>query len=512
MKHLRIIGVCLFFLQIFTVTAQDIKVQTSLLDKEVGADASKNLGGDESGFYVASFTSKYKFEVGFNATGTQSALVIQKFSNDLKLLAEKEIVQDDDESLEWPILLGGDLYSISFKLNKKSKTWNVYGQKLETDKLYNSGTPILLYSKKQGEDEFSLALQTALSPDKKSIAFHSFYSPGAGWDYARVLDRYYGGNSTTIAVFGEGMVKNWEKEIVIPYGENKYTTSQVQVDNNGDVYVLGWRFGAEINKMKPSANKAITSLHKITNKGATITELELNIKGVNILDGTMAFDKTGNIMVSGICNSNDEPKEIDAFYAISVDKSTLTIANATSKKFTADLLKRLETNKNANLEFSLDELLLMDNGDFIFLIEEFIYSETQAGGVYSALSLISVGIDANAGITWMNAVPKKQYTILDDYTSYNFMQTRDKIYLFYNGNVKNVNAKSYAELEDYQAKNSAIMMVTISSDGTYKKVVIPAEISTYQLRVTMSQQSTKDKFIFFAKDGKKEYIGAIQFN
>ena len=92
------------------------------------------------------------------------------------------------------------------------------------------------------------------------------------------------------------------------------------------------------------------------------------------------------------------------------------------------------------------------------------------------------------------------------------MQTRDKIYLFYNGNVKNVNAKSYAELEDYQAKNSAIMMVTISSDGTYKKVVILAEISTYQLRVTMSQQSTKDKFIFFAKDGKKEYIGAIQFN
>lgn len=61
MKSYHIIGICLLLLQSFTLVAQDIKIETSLLEDKFSADASKNLGGDETGFYVASFSSKYKF-------------------------------------------------------------------------------------------------------------------------------------------------------------------------------------------------------------------------------------------------------------------------------------------------------------------------------------------------------------------------------------------------------------------------------------------------------------------
>jgi hypothetical protein len=512
MKSYHIIGICLLLLQSFTLVAQDIKIETSLLEDKFSADASKNLGGDETGFYVASFSSKYKFEVGFNATGSQTTLIIQKYSNDLKLLAEKAIPQDDDESLEWPILFNGDVYSISRKYSKKTSSWNVYAQKLEPVKLYNSGAAALLFNVKQEDDQLFLSLQMVESADKKFIAFHAFPMQSLGRDYGDKLGNRFNSNITTIAVFGEGLVKQWEKNVVIPSTDDKYTPTQVSVDNNGDVYILGWRFMEGAKATKPNTIRAITSLHQISNKGAQMKNIDLVQQGVNFLDGLMAFDKAGNIIVSGVCSSADEANEMDAFYAFSVDKASLSITNKSVKNFTQDFLDKIKLDKAFRIKLSLDKLLLMDNGDFIFIIEEFAVSNTQSGTYFSCLTLITLGVDANAEIVWMNAVPKKQFSIEADFTSYNFMQNGDKLYLFYNGNSENLNAKNYRELEDYKIKNSQIMMVTINSDGSYKKVVLPGDISAYHLRVTMSQQSADKKFIFFARDGKKEFIGTIKVN
>lgn len=180
----------LFIVALFNlifVQGQTFKIETKELEEKLKAESSVIIGYEDNAFYVASFYSDYKFEVGLNATGQQRKLLIQKFSNDLKLLAQKEILENDGEDLGFPIYFGNSIYVLSTKLNKKTNTWTVSGQKLDNIKLFTSGSPVILYSIKKEMNETLSGSSHVISPDGKYLAFHSFPTPGPGKDYSELI-------------------------------------------------------------------------------------------------------------------------------------------------------------------------------------------------------------------------------------------------------------------------------------------------------------------------------------
>ena len=499
-------------INLFVVNSQTINIETNELDNKIKVETSKLIGSDDKGFYVASFFTQYKFEVGVNATGEQRVLLIQKFSNDLKLLVEKEVLQDAGETLEWPIYFGNTLYLITTKLNKKTSTWNISGQKLDNTKLFITGSSIPLYSIKKEVREYLTENSYVISPDGNFLAFHAFPSHGLGKDYSDLLNMKNAVSESIVVVYNTNMEKVWEKNIELPYKENKYLPGEVKIDNAGNVYILGLAFLEGYEKMSADEIKTKNMVHVYNNNGTAVKEINLEMQKAKIMGCLMEFDGSGNIVIAGFCNSKGNNDTFDAAFSLSIEKNADAISNESISIFSSEFHASIQPDNKVKRRFTIDHLKQTDDGGMVLLAEEYNVSDGTYTITYNHHSIIAIGIDKEHSISWVNAIPKKQYSILPEFTGYNYFISGKNIYLLYNDNRDNLNIKSFNSLDDYAERKSVIMLVTIDDSGKWKKEFLPAEINTTILRTIMSEQMNKNTFIFFEKDGKNNSVGKMSVN
>lgn len=303
------------------------------------------------------------------------------------------------------------------------------------------------------------------------------------------------------------MEKVWEKSLELPYKENHYQPGSVKIDNNGDIYILGIVISEGNEKKSDITNQTMVRI--LSNKGTETHVLELNTKQVKIAQWVMDFDIAENLVVAGFCYINGNEKST-AVFSIGIDTKNLEVSDINIYNFTSEFYEAIDPVKNYKMRITLNDLVKNDNGGMVLLAEEYTLATVDYNSMHYHHTIIAIGIDDNYAISWANAIPKKQFTILPEFTGYNYFVSGDKLFLLYNDNNENLQAKKFSELKDYAERKSVIMLVTIEKDGKWKKEFLPSDINTTLLMPNMSGQADNKTYIFFEKDGKKNVVGKMQ--
>ena len=343
-------------------------------------------------------------------------------------------------------------------------------------------------------------------------------------------------------VFDNQFNELWTKDIALPYQDKYFSVEEYQVDNDGNVYILGLNY-------KPEYFFTILEYSK---DGEGFQEYPIKPKEKLITDLTFRVDDNGDLVCSGFY-SDYHLNKILGTYFFRLDTKTKEVVNKSLKEFDYGFLtqnlsaKQLEKAKKSRKasqkiglnSFSLDKLVLRSDGGALLIAEQYFVEEIQRptnNGFYSPgyypntfsntysteyyfhyNDIIIVNIQPNGAIEWAARIPKQQISINDDgyYLSYSVSIVRDKIYFIYNDTEDNFNRNERINQTytfEGSAKSSLIAVAEISRDGSVN--IFPlfknrdAAIIT---RPKMCKQIDKKNMIIYGEKGKTYRFGNVEF-
>jgi hypothetical protein len=128
---------------------------------------------------------------------------------------------------------------------------------------------------------------------------------------------------------------------------------------------------------------------------------------------------------------------------------------------------------------------------------------------------MAANINANGVIDWVTAVPKYQHSINDNgfYLSFAPFVYKDKIYLVFNDNKKNLAAKAKKTKYMNNIKQSVVTLATIDATGQVTKTALMRnkDMKHMYVRPKISTQLTADKMILVGEKRSDFKYGIVQF-
>jgi len=184
-------------------------------------------------------------------------------------------------------------------------------------------------------------------------------------------------------------------------------------------------------------------------------------------------------------------------------------------------------------EYDLDRLILRDDGGVVLLAEQYYissYSRSANFGSdpyannrrevvnnYHYNDIIIININPDGNIEWASKIPKQQTTSGDNgyYSSYQPAIIKNKIYLFYNDNPKNLfkaNAKKDKTHPFVINRDGVMVMAVLNLDGNLKKAKLFrfAESEVY-MRPKIALQIAGNELLIYGDRARKMRFGKIVF-
>ncbi len=307
----------------------------------------------------------------------------------------------------------------------------------------------------------------------------------------------------SVAVFDKEWREYWSRDIVLPYSDKVFDVEDYQVDNKGNVYMLGVLYtdGARVRRRGlPTYQYVILAYRKEIDKAE---EYRVMSNEKFITDLTFRITNDGDIICSGFYSNKATYSIKGSYYAkIEQQNRTLEFEKFTPFDFdflTANMTKRqkeraeMATNRNGkrNLpeltEYNLDNLILRNDGGAVLIAEQYFmrefqdYSNTFYGsntGEYSRWTeyyyndIIVVNIKPDGTHQWSARIPKRQVTTNDGgyYSSYAMSITGEKLYFVFNDNEKNYGVDFTSNVANRHSFNGKYSIITLASVGTNGKV------------------------------------------
>lgn len=326
----------------------------------------------------------------------------------------------------------------------------------------------------------------------------------------------------------------WDDKITLPYTDRDFGIMDYDVDNQGNVFVLG---RLKIDKSKRSRREQSSTFKVLTymDEGATFEEHDLGLKNKFISEIDYYIKSNGNLMCSGLYSDESESQAAGAFY-LELESGTFDVVSENLVEFDLDFLtegmsdkqeaktrKRAAKGKSVELvEYDVRNLIDKEDGGLIMVAEQFyirVTSYTDANGRttytyhYYYNDIIVVSFDDDGEIEWSEKIPKYQYTINDNgYKSgFNLVAYDDKLHFFFveNGaNVKDLDFDKRSDRDDYRANH--FVHATIDLDGS--KMV--ESMGTIEKRdftpIPKKFRTSRNGFTTIILEGRKEHkIGKI---
>jgi len=128
-------------------------------------------------------------------------------------------------------------------------------------------------------------------------------------------------NKFTVKILDENFKKVWREKVTLPYDENLYEHRQIEVDNDGNVYILAKIYDRRIReKVRGKANYKYKII--ALREGQERKEYDLYLEDKYITDITFKLDRrTNNIVCSGFYSERNSTGFKGAFF-LAIDKET----------------------------------------------------------------------------------------------------------------------------------------------------------------------------------------------
>jgi len=480
--------------------AQNVQWGSSHTNKN-GEYISKLIAEDANGIYV--------LRKGAQRWGSP-ATIIEHYSPDMKLKYSRKIKEIDKSNVFFQ-----DFFEYNKKLfitftqyRAKEQKHILFYQEVNkhTGELVGNGLSLMTSTSKSNSLQGKFDYQP--SPDSsKAVIFFSeapdVRSSRAGADAAS--------NRFSIKVLDSEFKGVWSEKIVLPYDENLYEHRQIEVDNDGNVYILAKIYDKRIrNKVRGKANYKYKII--ALRDGEERREYDLYLQDKYITDITFKLDRrTNDIICSGFYSERNSEGFKGAFF-LAIDKVTKEVSRTGMKDFSVDFMSNFMRERRAErggevFDFDMRDMVLRTDGGAVLIAEQFFIStntqrDFNTGQIfynyqYNYNDIIAVNINPDGSIEWSTYIPKWQRSTSPFYSSFSKAVVKDKIYFVFNERI---------------SKRGNVMLATINADGTVDmKDLFRNKEAGVIIRPMVCRQVVDNEMIIYGEWRRKYKFGRIKF-
>ncbi len=446
------------------------------------------------------------------------------------------------------IVVEGNMYLLTSFNNQVKKKNYLFAQSVNLSSLRPSQKIIKLAEVETKNAYKEGGFRHHLSKDDSKVLIYSVLPK-----QKKEPERFY------LQVFDNQLNALWEKKVRLPFNDDKFSIEEYQVDNNGNVYMLGVVYQDKTRFRRggnPTYQYVVLAYRE---KGEAVEEYKVNLKEKFITDLTFRVAKNGDLVFSGFY-SELGTYSIKGTYFFRLNPTTKEIQNKNLKAFDFDFLTEFLSEKQSNkakksaqkgkvaelYQYALDDLILRSDGGAVLIAEQY-YVERQynnnyggfgggfgggfvgfGGGGYNRYNrngysdeyeyhyndVIVVNIQPNGEIEWTARIPKQQITTDDGgyFSSYAMSIVKDKFYFVYNDNYKNFDPSKKGKQYSFKGTNAVITLAEISKNGTV--VINPLMSQTdasITLRPKVCTQIGRNELLIYGERGRKYRFGNLVF-
>ncbi len=537
MKNKILIIAILFLSKSILAQKAPVKVTWGAYDKKSRSSTVIDLiGNDKVGYYVIRTKGNM---LGGGIFGGGNNIIIDKLNDKMNVVKSEKVNMDykgKRRAYEGFYLLKNNLVLLSsYKNNKKDKEF-IFAESINLKTLKPKGDLKIVmemeseYRFRQGDFNIRFSRDSS-----KMLVFGNISNKGRE------------NESFQIKVMDNSLKELWENVIELPYDENTFGVNNFNVNNNGDVLVLGKIYPRGVRKTRNDRSNYFYTLLSYKKGENNAKEYKLDLGDKFITDLTVESNNRDKIICAGFYSDRAGFRQRGTYY-IQIDANSGEIISQNLKEFDFEFLTELMTekqkrkaakneakgkeNRQAELySYDLDDLILRSDGGALLLAEQYYVTtstttqrsptgfwETRTNFHYHYNGIIAVNINPKGTIDWASHIPKYQRSTNDGgfYSSYSHHIGKDAIYVIFNDNVKNLERRKSKDKRLTSAfrkyKDSIAVLAKISLNGkvSFYPLFGNKELKT-MVRPKIGTQIGKNTSIIYGVKGKKYRFARLDF-
>jgi spore coat protein CotH len=306
----------------------------------------------------------------------------------------------------------------------------------------------------------------------------------------------------------------WKKEITLPYTDELFSVQDFQVDEAGDVYVLGRVYEEKAKEKRRGEVNYRYEILAYRDQGESLQQYPVEIEDRFLTDMQVAVTQAGDLLCAGFW-SDKGTFSIKGSYFLSVSRESGDVMRKSFEEFGIDFItqhmserqekktrKKEEKGKAPELyQYDLDDIIIHEDGGAVLVGEQYYVevvtttTTTGNGGTttrttyyYHYNDIIVVRISPEGDILWNQKIPKTQMTRNDGgfYSSYTLATVGSSLFFLFNE--KNMRL----------GKESLVVLVEVKGDGTVEKEALfsSREVDIITVPKACRQVGTEEVILF----------------
>ena len=457
-----------------TTNAQDLKVKWGM-ESDGGDKKSIN---EPMGWYEGNY---YNLRLDYIIMANKYSVFIEKINADMKVMSIKEVAYESSPTInfEYSRFIDGKIYIFSSQFDGKTDKLKVFYDAFDVNGKKVGGKDLASFALR-GRMAYQ-PMQFSLSPDKKTIC--GVFSESSKKEEPLKF------NVISIPTANIDAASTSSQKIV--YSGDEIGILRQQIDNKGNVFLL-------VNKKRDKKDDPEVTLYIVDNTGKLSKEQKLEYQNYILGNVDMIAAEDGTIKFAGIYFDKVNKKTFyKGFFLGTFNPENFTFSKFSTVAFDSKALsfygKRAEKKGEASIggQF-MTKIYPAENGKGGFIVAENLSVVHGSMVSYNFYELLVINYNDDEELGKMNFIPKYQYDayrppstmgvtfavpygfrkLMEIYTSYSAFVNDGNLYIMFNDDEKNTEAKSMDDVKAMTAPNKAVtMLFTISDDGVKKKKV-----------------------------------------
>jgi hypothetical protein len=530
------------------------------LEEPSNTNIKKIVATESGGFYAYR-----ERQGGILGTGTVKPL-IEYYNANMKLVRSKELdldVKGKGRFVKDVVMLDRRLWVLSYFYNEKHEKTYLFAQEINKSTLSLAKDMVKIAEQDQKNNDKSDVFTVAMSRDSSKLL---------------VLNRQPNAQNQqefSLSVFDSEFKEVWSRETKLPYSRKSFGIEDYQVDNEGNVYLLGiiYKDGAGRLERRGKAtyqydivayrrDNQTTELHEymVDMKDRFVSDLSFKIADDGDLICAGFYSDKGAKSVKGACFFKINPKTRDQTSISSrpFDFEFMTVNLSDRNKERAKVaLERGDKAAEPELyDYSIDKLITRSDGGVIMVAEQYFVDERLRNGnnfgnggfggfggygnwgngnwgnVYDPYNnnrfgnnrrpdyefnyndIIVVNIQPDGEIAWSARIPKRQVSVNDfgQYSSYGMSIVAEKLYFVYNDDPKNLDSRAKRIAQETPDKYSVVTIAEVDRNGVVtRSPLFQNKENGVVVRPKLSKQVGRRDMAIYGESGRRYKFGVLSF-
>ncbi len=527
------------------------------LEEPSNADIKKIVATEGGGFYA------FRERQGGMLSNTKAAKpIIEFYNSNMKLVRSKELdldVKGKARYVKDVVMLNRRLWVLSYFYNEKHEKTYLFAQEISKTTLNLSKELIKIAEQDETNNEKTDVFTVTTSRDSSKIV---------------VFNRQPNKNKQqefSLAVYDADFKELWVKEARLPYSKKNFAIEDYQLDNQGNVYLLGIIYtegAARLERRGKATYQYDIVAYRQDNALTESKEYKIDMKDRFISDLSFKIDDSGDLICAGFY-SDKGAKSVKGACFFKINPKTHDQTSISSRPFdfefmTTNLSERNKERAKAALErgdkeaepelydYSIDKLITRSDGGVIMIAEQYFIDERMrfnnnfggwgGGGwgsgwgnstfydpydrfgnrnnnrqpdyYFNYNDIIVVNIQPDGEIAWSARIPKRQTSVNDFgmYSSYGMSIVADKLYFVYNDDPKNLDPKAKKIATETPDKYSVVTVAEVDRNGVVKRApLFQNKENGVVVRPKISKQVGRRDMAIYGESGRRYKFGVLRF-